>query len=226
MVAIAAAVAAVIVAVAMNVVGLRIARTPSAADNLARLTSDPGLQINPTLSADGSSVAYTSNKAGNFDIWMQPVSGGKPIPVTNDPAHDWQPDWSPKGDLIVFRSERAGGGLLTVPYTGGQERKILSFGYRPRWSPDGTRILFVGISGSTEWIYTVGWDDAPPVQIDTTYLRGQHFVETALTWHPDGRHISLLRAEAGAMQLVTLPTTGGGQPVPSDVSDEGPQGSS
>ena len=75
-----------------------------------RLTFEEGLQTDPTMSPDGRFVAYSSSRAGNFDIYTQPVAGGNAVPVTNHPAHDWQPDWSVK-DQIVFRSERDGGGL-------------------------------------------------------------------------------------------------------------------
>ena len=106
---------------------------------LTRLTFDPGLQTDPALSPDGQFIAYASNKSGNFDIWVQPISGGDPIPVTKDPAHDWQPDWSPKGDRLVFRSEREGGGLMVVPAFGGTARTRfqgwLSSALVPGWHP-------------------------------------------------------------------------------------------
>ena len=107
-----------------------------------RLTFDPGLQTEPTFSPDGRSIAYTSNKSGNFDIWQQPVAGGNAVQVTTDPDSDWQPDWSPDGSRIAFRSERGGGGIFVVPTTGGHEERITDSGFRPRWSPDGSWILF------------------------------------------------------------------------------------
>ncbi len=107
-----------------------------------RLTFDEGLQTDPTLSSDGRFLAYSSNRDEDFDIYFQPVAGGNSVQVTNHPAHDWQPDWSVK-DQIVFRSERDGGGLYVVGSTGGHEERVAAFGYRPRWSPDGTRILFM-----------------------------------------------------------------------------------
>src|SRR4029450_12244504 len=54
---------------------------------LRRLTFDPGLQTDPTFSPDGRSIAYTSNRQGNFDLWMQPVDGGPAVQLTSDPAN-------------------------------------------------------------------------------------------------------------------------------------------
>ncbi len=42
---------------------------------LARLTFDAGLQNEPTWSPDGRFIAYSSDKSGNFDIWVQPLAG-------------------------------------------------------------------------------------------------------------------------------------------------------
>src|SRR5262249_24134425 len=115
---------------------------PQPQRSLTRVTFDGGLQIEPTWSPDGRFIAYSSDKGGNFDIWVQPVGGGDAKQITYSPADDWQPDWSPDGSRLVFRSERDRGGLYTVPVLGGYEQKISTFGYRPRWSPDGSQILF------------------------------------------------------------------------------------
>src|SRR5580765_1207402 len=109
---------------------------------LTRLTFDGGLQTDVTWSPDGRSIAYTSDKSGNFDIWVQSIDTGEVRQVTKSPAHDRQPTWSPDGNTIVFRSEREGGGLFAVPAGGGAERRLTSFGVRPRWAPDGSRVLF------------------------------------------------------------------------------------
>ena len=122
--------------------GSRTSNLEGQSERLLRLTFDSGLQREPTWAPDGRMFAYSSNRSGNFEIWVQSVEGGNPVPIANDPATDWQPDWSPNGSQIVFRSERGGGGLFVVPALGGVSRKISSFGYRPCWSPDGKQILF------------------------------------------------------------------------------------
>jgi DNA-binding winged helix-turn-helix (wHTH) protein len=111
---------------------------------LTRLTFDDGLQFGPAWSPDGQYIAYSSDRGGKLDIWVQQVSGGDAVQVTKGPGHNWQPDWSPDGKYIAYRSERGDGGIYIVPALGGAglERKIAAFGFHPRWSPDSAQILF------------------------------------------------------------------------------------
>ena len=156
---------------------------------LTRLTFDPGLQAEPTWSPDGRLIAYSSDRAGNFDIWVQQADGSNAVQVTKNPAHDWQPDWSPDGRQIVFRSERGHGGLFVVPALGGPERQIATFGYHPRWSPDGSQVLFYSApalpgGGETPKVFVVVLDGSQPREVL------KDFFVRAAAWHPDGRRVS------------------------------------
>jgi DNA-binding winged helix-turn-helix (wHTH) protein len=112
---------------------------------LTRITFDDGLQFGSTWSPDGRFLAYSSDRGGKFDVWVQQVSAGNPVQITKGPGHHWQPDWSPDGKYLAYRSEEGEGGIYIVPAIGGAglERKVASFGYYPRWSPDSSRILFL-----------------------------------------------------------------------------------
>jgi Tol biopolymer transport system component/DNA-binding winged helix-turn-helix (wHTH) protein len=153
---------------------------------LWQLTSIGRLEGEPTWSPDGRRVAYTSDRSGNFDIWIQPVSDGSAMQVTSSSARDWQPSWSPDGHHVAFRSERDGGGIFVVPAQGGPERRLSTFGYEPRWSPDAARILFWDSVNA----YVVGLDGAAPSKVAADVLSG--FVgRFRIDWHPDGRRISV-----------------------------------
>jgi serine/threonine protein kinase len=195
---------------------------PLAQRKLSRLTFDPGLQSEPTWSPDGRMIAYSSNHSGNFDIRVQQVSGGKPIQVTTDAAHDWQPDWSADGSTIVFRSERDGGGLFMTPALGGDERKISSFGYRPRWSPDGSRILFTSFvlqnAGRRPNVYLVGLDGKPPREVLAEFCA--NFAPASVAWHPDGQRLSIWGEHNRAGWSFWTAPLAGGPPVKSELTAE------
>jgi WD40-like Beta Propeller Repeat/Transcriptional regulatory protein, C terminal len=85
---------------------------------LTRLTSDDGLQTGATWSPDGRFVAYSSDRGGKFDIWVQQISGGDPIQVTKGSGQNWMPDWSSDGKYIAYRSEEGEGGIYIMPALG------------------------------------------------------------------------------------------------------------
>jgi len=180
---------------------------------LTRLTFDAGLQFGATWASDGRFIAYSSDRGGKFDIWVQPVSGGDAVQVTKGPGHNWQPDWSPDGKLIAFRSERGEGGLYLVPAFGGPERKICSFGYYPRWSPDSSQILFkthFAMVDLPTLFYVVGLDGNPPREVLREFLKQNKLYPRSATWHPDGKRISVwVRGPAPGPVLWTIPVDGG-----------------
>ena len=204
----------------------------SAQRALTRLTFDDGLQIGATWSPDGRFIAYSSNRGGKFDIWVQQVSGGDPVQITKGAGHNWQPDWSPDGMYIAYRSEGGEGGLYIVPALGGQglERRIAPFGYHPRWSPNSSQILFQtartsGLNGT----YVVDLDGSEPREILAEFLsrepRGVHWHRLLYaTWHPDGKRATLwIDGESPSPSFWTVPIAGGAaveSVIPPDVAKQ------
>ena len=153
---------------------------------LWKLTAAARFENEPTWSADGRWIAYSSDRGDSFDIWAQPLGEGNPIQITSGAARDWQPSWSPDGRHIAYRSERDGGGLFVVPAFGGSDRRLTDFGFQPQWSPDGSQILFV----EGQKLYVVGVGGGPPSPIvgaATSGLIGRF----RAAWHPNGRQVSV-----------------------------------
>ena len=190
---------------------------------LTRLTFDDGLQIGATWSPDGHFIAYSSNRGGKFDIWVQQVSGGDPLQITKGRGQNWQPDWSPNGKFIAYRSEDGEGGLFIVPTLGGAglERKVSPFGYYPRWSPDGAQILFettaMGIGAS---FYVVGLDGTAPHEVLAEMLPQKIGISAA--WHPDGKRISIWVLQPAPTLIPEIWTTpvAGGPAIKTETSAE------
>jgi Tol biopolymer transport system component/DNA-binding winged helix-turn-helix (wHTH) protein len=181
---------------------------------LTRLTFDDGLQIGATWSPDGRFIAYSSNRGGKFDIWVQQVSGGDPVQITKGPGHNWQPDWSPDGKYIAYRSEDGEGGLFVIPALGGEglARKIASFGFYPRWSPDSSQILFRTYFTwmVTDSFYVVDLDGSEPRQVLADFGSQRKLWVISTAWHPDGKRISIWAREGVASpSFWTVPVTGG-----------------
>jgi len=181
---------------------------PSSGLTLTRLTTDPGLTTELSLSPDGKLVAYASDRGGenNLDIWVQQLAGGEPHQVTRNPADDREPAFSPDGSRIAFRSEREGGGIYVVSTFGGTERKIASEGHRPRFSPDGNWIsYFIGEAAGAQLYrnakaYIVAAAGGTPRQFQPAFGAIWDMV-----WSPESRHLLFVGLPEGAK---LGPTTG------------------
>jgi Tol biopolymer transport system component/DNA-binding winged helix-turn-helix (wHTH) protein len=179
---------------------------------LTRVTFDQGLQFGATWSPDNRMIAYSSDRGGKFDIWVQQISGGDPIQITKGPGHNWQPDWSPDGKYIAYRSEDGEGGLFIIPALGGTglARKIVSAGFYPRWSPDGSRILFQTSQMRAEnEFYVVSLDGKPPRKV-VAELGPLNITMRSAAWHPDGKRISIwVLGPSPVPTFWTVPVSGG-----------------
>lgn len=103
-----------------------------------------------SLSPDGMRVAFVSFAAGNSDIWVQNVDGSNPRQLTNDPAADSWPVWSPDGRSIVFTSVRDGAQeTRVIPSEGATSQKLVDGFFRGDWirRPAGEGTLIVTSDG-------------------------------------------------------------------------------
>jgi Tol biopolymer transport system component/predicted Ser/Thr protein kinase len=126
----------------------------------------PGVQSyisNPALSPDGKWIAYYTVEE-NRDIFVISAAGGKPIRVTDDPARDMYPAWSPDGSLLAFCSDREGNSeiWLTPVKEGrpsGSEKRLTGLGINalyPCFSPDGSQVAFLRDGDEDDvWVVSV-----------------------------------------------------------------------
>ncbi|MBL8296675.1 MAG: serine/threonine-protein kinase [Bryobacterales bacterium] len=176
------------------------------------LTSDSSLNVAPAISRDGRLVAYASNRGGNsnLDIWLQPLTESTPpIRLTRNEADDDQPDFSPDGGLIVFHSNRNGGGLYVVPAYGGEERLLVRGGLFPRFSPDGKTVAYAtDFNPQSESVINI----IPVTGGQPVRLAADVHWATAPAFAPDGSRVLFTGAPAlasGDYDLWTTAVNGG-----------------
>jgi Tol biopolymer transport system component/serine/threonine protein kinase len=119
---------------------------PATWDDAVEVTSEHAYIEYFDLSPDGGTLAFSSDRTGNQDLWLLSVEGGQMTQLTTGPTPDWCPRWSPDGSEIVFYSYRTGNrDIWVMPARGGPARQLTSHpaqDLQPSWSPDGQEIAF------------------------------------------------------------------------------------
>jgi Tol biopolymer transport system component len=109
-----------------------------------RIVSGLSRDLYPSVSADGRKLVYTSDRAGNNDIWLRDLESGKDTPVTVGPANEGRGVISPDGTKVVFGRREQGQVKVYLAELGrGTERLLLeNIGLHMDWTPDGKKILY------------------------------------------------------------------------------------
>jgi Tol biopolymer transport system component len=169
-----------------------------------QLTFDPAWDRAPAWSPDGRQIAFTSDRSGNWDVWVIPATGGVATQITFDPTDDGAPCWSPDGAQIVFSSERSGNwDIWAIPATGGAATQITihpGIDRDPDWSPDGNQVAFASDRSGNSDIWAI-----PAAGGDATQITTDPSDEYHPAWSPDGSQIAYV-GEAG---ISLIPATGG-----------------
>jgi Tol biopolymer transport system component len=185
----------------------------------ARVTGLPGDVATPAYSRDGRWLAFFRVFEQQRDIWTLNQRGGLPNRVTEDPAFDIHPCFSPNGDRIAFVSQRGGNqGLWWIPVNEGQPTgepvNINGPGTEcamfPRWSPRGDRLAWV--SDNEAWTANVEYPAAARAATAGA-------MAMAVGWEPEGDRLLVSgtwgtdRVELRSVDLATGETTSLSPPV-------------
>jgi Tol biopolymer transport system component len=180
-----------------------------------RLTSNSVIDAHPDWSPDGSKIAFGSfrnaegNPAGAADIYVMNADGtGSLTQLTNTPWEDNDPEWSPDGTKIVFKSTRdtqtsAREEIYTMSSDGsGVKRLTQTSGWQsdhdPSWSPGSDKIVFMRFEGSKAWTDTTNfaedWEELTPWNVHVVDLNGN--VQRLTDSDSSGWGVTLFSADA------------------------------
>jgi Tol biopolymer transport system component len=138
-------------------------------------------------------IAFVSSRDGNPEIYTINADGTNLTRLTNDPAVDEEPAWSPDGKRIAFVSNRSGSSELYVMHGDGSDvvRRTFSGGFteNPSWSPDGTKIVYSTLSNGSANLWVVSPNAGGP---GPTLLFEAPGWEAQPSWSPDGTRLALV----------------------------------
>ena len=167
--------------------------------------SQTALNITPTFSPDGRTLAFAHSDERGTDLYTANVTErccAQRLTVGRF-ADNLSPTFSPDGRRIAFISTRAGPPQLYVMAADGTDQELLApfdFGATgssnaPEWSPDGASVVFHReVSGSPQ-IFLVDVSGRRVRQLTSSGRNEDP------TWAPDGRHVAFISDRSGRRQI-------------------------
>ncbi len=173
------------------------------------VTNFAGVEAQPSLSPDGRSVAFVSNRDGRYDIYVGLVSGGSLVRVTSDPNLEARPRWSPDGAKIAYARLNDSGffDIWIVPALGGTPRRILTGASDPSWSPDGGTLAYMNIADRFIWLADSNGGNRRPI---TKKPLDPFIYHNQPAFSRDGRRIAFLRRGDGPYAELAIADLGSG----------------
>src|SRR5690242_14146024 len=81
-------------------------KVPSSGGDAVPLTLHEAYDYMPVWSHDGKSIAFASDRYGNFDVFIMPSEGGEAKRLTFNSANDYPYDFTPDNKQVLFGSGR------------------------------------------------------------------------------------------------------------------------
>ena len=183
--------------------------------DLRRITNNPGEDILPAWSPDGTKIAFSSNRFGavnnTYDIFVMNPDGTGTVNLTKQAQPDRFPVWSRDGTRIAFMSMRDGNGnfeVYVMQANGTSPRRLTSTPNIEEccidWGPGDAKLVFQTIRDGNFEIYTMN----PDGTAQTNITRNPAYDGTP-TWSPDGTRIVFRSLRDRSNDFYTVAPWGG-----------------
>jgi Tol biopolymer transport system component len=179
---------------------------PLSARPLVPLTSDPGREIDPAISPDGSRVAYLASSDTGYDLFVRDMDGGAPLRLTRSRLTKGHPAWSPDGDRLAFvAAEGTSAAIYLLSMQGGQPAKLIdlpSWSFGLDWSPDGRTLTYVDAApgeASAIVLLDIQTGAQRPIARSASLTS-----DVKPVFSPDGRSLAFIRGDPHERQRVAV----------------------
>jgi TolB protein len=164
-------------------------------------TATPALPEPAPLPSPGTRAPQVAGGGSeDWDVYTIALEDGTIVRLTQDPALDGGPTWSPDGRWIAFHSDRDGDyEIWIMAATGGPATQLTddpAQDISPRWSPDGASIVFASDRGGTYGVWAMAADGS-----DVRVVTDTPQDEWAGSWSPGGSELAFMRALEGREEV-------------------------
>ena len=164
------------------------------------------------VSSGSGAIVFESWRSGALDLYAMHLDGSGRARLTNTPAEELTPKYSPDGTKIAYASNEGGDFEIVVSNADGSDPKALTDNAvddgNPAWSPDGTKIAYAEQRGADLEIFLMNSDGSDPQQLT------DNSVDDELPdWSPDGSEIAFSSTSGpnGAFEVRVMNADGSGQ---------------
>jgi Tol biopolymer transport system component len=180
-----------------------------------RLTDNSATDNLPSISPDGTKVAFSSDRGGNADIYVMNIDGSGVTQLTSGAGIDLQPAWSPDGTKIAYHgSSIEQFDIFVVDATGGTPIDVTNSPAdeaSASWSPDGTQLAFMSDRDGNDEVYRQNADGLGAA----TRLTNNPARDSDPDWSPDGQKLAFFSDRTGSAfgSVWTINASEGSNPV-------------
>jgi TolB protein len=158
----------------------------------------------------GGRIAFVAARGQNgaSDIFSSDLAGDRIVNLTNDPAPDRSPSWSPDGTQLVFASRRENNWDLYLMRADGSGLRRLTdhpaYDGEPAWSPRGDLVAFASNRDGNLELYTLAIDGGV-----IRRLTDEPAADSQPAWAPDARQLAFTSWRDGNQEVYRLDTRDG-----------------
>ena len=167
-------------------------KTDSAGRSPVQLTALEAFDVR--ITPDDRHVVFLSSKSGAESPWIVPIDGGEAAQVFNAPTSWGTLDISPDRRLLFMSGGRMV--ICDLPTCANRHEMNLPANYegRPRWTPDGQRIVYIGRGGANLW--SIGLEGGTPRQFTRFPESASGRSIGAFAWSRDGKRLAIVHTSA------------------------------